>query len=307
MKAKWLYILSVICLALSVLAYGLADSGGSAGPGTLSLLTPAGPDSADPEALKKSPRLLHARHKIGTGEKLGTLAELYGTNESSLKAANSSDFIVMRAGGYIRVHNGRGYLYEVPSDAETFYGVTARFRPKSEDLRSFREAVVRDNGLPPSSLLRNFRLKRGQRLLLRDVYPRLDTYRLPVAAASFRISSSYGYRYHPVLKKRIFHKGCDIPMPVGSPVYAARSGVVVFSGWRKGYGRVVEVRHSDGSRTRYGHLSSSSVRRGQAVIRSETLLGKVGSTGLSTGPHLHFEIINAAGRPVNPLSRLGKR
>ena len=114
-------------------------------------------------------------------------------------------------------------------------------------------------------------------------------------------------RYHPVLKRRIFHNGADIPMPVGTPVYPSRSGTVTFAGWKEGYGNLVEVRHKDGSLTRYGHLSKVTAAAGETVQKSKTMLGRVGSTGMSTGPHLHFEIITPGGRSVNPIARIGKR
>ena len=122
-----------------------------------------------------------------------------------------------------------------------------------------------------------------------------------------RISSSFGNRYHPILKRKIFHNGCDIPMPLGTPVYPSRSGTVTYSGWKGGYGNTVEVKHKDGSMCRYGHLSRLNVTVGEIVQKSRTLLGQVGSTGMSTGPHLHFEIIPPSGKSVNPLAKIGKK
>jgi murein DD-endopeptidase MepM/ murein hydrolase activator NlpD len=214
----------------------------------------------------------------------------------------------MSRGGYVRVHNGRGYLHEAVFEGETLNGLAARFAPDGMSRGEFRKLLVRNNpGIPPSALLGNYRLRKGDRVLLPGVYPSLDTYRLPVSGGRFRISSNFGYRFHPVYHRRIFHKGCDIPMPVGTPVYPSRSGTVVFAGDRNGYGLVAEVRHADGSLTRYGHLSSLAVRPGDKVQKSKTLLGKSGSSGVSTGPHLHFEILTASGRSVNPLAKIGRR
>ncbi len=134
-------------------------------------------------------------------------------------------------------------------------------------------------------------------------YRSQDAYRMPLLNYS-RISSSFGMRYHPLLKRMIFHNGCDIPMPYGTPVYSAKPGIVTFAGWKGGYGYTVEMRHYDGSLTRYGHLSAVSVRIGKTIEKSKNMLGRVGSTGMSTGPHLHFEIISPSGESVNPLAKM---
>ena len=100
------------------------------------------------------------------------------------------------------------------------------------------------------------------------------------------------------------HKGIDIGGPVGTPIRAAADGVVVVSGWSNGgYGNLVEIRHSDGSTTRYGHNSRLSTVVGQTVRQGEQI-AEMGSTGHSTGPHLHFEIRNGGTDAVNPMAHL---
>ena len=271
-----------------------------------SVLTPPGPAAPLPEAFKAIPRLIHARYKVAKGDDVRSIAAAYGTDVRSLQSTNSNEFIFMSRGGYIRVHNGHGLLYEVTGAGETLNGIAARYAGKGRDLRAFRAEIVQENGLPPSSLLINYKFGRGDRVYLPAVYLDLDTYRMPLRSFS-RISSRFGMRYHPVLKRRIFHNGCDIPMPLGTPVYPSRSGTVTFSGWKGGYGNTVEVRHKDGSLCRYGHLSQAIVKEGETVQKSRTLLGKVGSTGVSTGPHLHFEILTPSGKSVNPMAKIGKK
>ncbi len=106
-----------------------------------------------------------------------------------------------------------------------------------------------------------------------------------------RISSKYGYRVHPITKRRgSFHKGIDIAAPRGTPVYAAAKGTVYLAKYvRYGYGNLIIIKHEKELSTYYGHLSKILVRKGQRVKKG-SLIGKVGSTGRSTGPHLHFEI-----------------
>jgi murein DD-endopeptidase MepM/ murein hydrolase activator NlpD len=104
-----------------------------------------------------------------------------------------------------------------------------------------------------------------------------------------RISSTFGNRTDPFTKRKAFHSGIDFAAPWGSTVLAAGYGKVTFVGQISGYGNVVEITHSNGLVTRYGHLSSFIVKEG-AIVSTGTPIAKVGSTGRSTGPHLHFEI-----------------
>lgn len=270
------------------------------------MLTPPGPAEPPPEAFQKIPRLIHARHKVVKGEDIRTIAVSYGTDVRSLQSTNNNEFIFLSKGNYMRVHNGRGLLYEVIVDGETLEGIAKRFKSKEADLAVFKAEIVKNNGLPPSSLLAPYKLKKGDRVQLPGVYVSLDGYHMPFSGWS-RISSSYGMRYHPILHRRIFHKGCDIPMPIGTPVYSSRSGTVVFSGWKEGYGNTVEVKHKDGSMTRYGHLSAVLVRVSDEVQKSKNMLGRVGASGMSTGPHLHFEIITPSGKSINPMNKIGRR
>lgn len=114
------------------------------------------------------------------------------------------------------------------------------------------------------------------------------------------ITSGFGYRYHPILHYQRLHTGLDIGAAYGAGVYAAAPGEVFLAGWRGGYGRCIILLHDRGGEvsTLYGHLSKVFVSPGQTVRRGQ-LIGAVGSTGLSTGPHLHFEV-RRNGRPVPP-------
>ena len=113
------------------------------------------------------------------------------------------------------------------------------------------------------------------------------------------LTSGYGWRWGRM------HAGIDIASDVGTPIYAAASGVVQYAGWNSGgYGNMVEIKHADGSMTRYGHMNAIYVREGQRIGQSEQI-GEMGSTGYSTGPHLHFEVHPVAdGGAVNPMAYL---
>jgi murein DD-endopeptidase MepM/ murein hydrolase activator NlpD len=112
------------------------------------------------------------------------------------------------------------------------------------------------------------------------------------------ISSAYGNRIHPIKKTTLFHSGIDIPAPTGSNIIAAKAGTVLIARVEGGYGNTVVIDHGGGITTLYGHCSKLLVKAGQKVDAGSTI-AKVGSTGVSTGPHLHFEI-RKNGSPVNP-------
>ncbi|MGE5380659.1 MAG: murein hydrolase activator EnvC family protein [Methylocystaceae bacterium] len=113
-----------------------------------------------------------------------------------------------------------------------------------------------------------------------------------------RITSDYGMRYHPILKQRKLHTGMDIGAPTGAKIVAADSGKVIYRGSLGGYGNVIIIDHGGGISTLYAHMSAFVAKNGQEVERG-TQIGKVGSTGWATGPHLHFEV-RENGTPVNP-------
>lgn len=113
-------------------------------------------------------------------------------------------------------------------------------------------------------------------------------------------NSGFGMRFHPIDHVYRVHQGVDIAAPSGSPVNSWRGGEVVFAGLSGGYGNLVKVKHSDGSESRYAHLSSINVSKGQHVEKNQNL-GAIGTTGHSTGPHLHFEI-RIDGQAIDPMS-----
>jgi len=121
--------------------------------------------------------------------------------------------------------------------------------------------------------------------------------RQPVDAV--RLSSSFGGRSDPFNGNRRMHQGIDIPGPLGTPVYATADGIVQRAGWVNGYGNLVELNHGNGLETRYGHLSKLIAQPNERVRRGQ-LIGLMGSTGRSTGSHLHYEV-RIAGAAVNPM------
>lgn len=122
---------------------------------------------------------------------------------------------------------------------------------------------------------------------------------LPANYGSNSITSRFGKRKSPGGIGSTNHKGLDIGAATGVPVYAAKDGVITYSGWSMGYGNLVKIKHNDGTITEYAHMSARKVSNGQTVQQG-AVIGLVGSTGNSTGPHLHFAV-EIGGKPIDPL------
>lgn len=184
------------------------------------------------------------------------------------------------------------------------------------------ETALRDLGLDPSNILNNAeREAMGGPLEVlatsrsEDMDPRFERLGMSLArmsaleqvldgvpqvvpAQGVKMSSGFGYRRDPFNGRGAMHKGLDFKGPMGSPILAASKGIVSYVGWKSGYGKTVEIDHGNGLMTRYAHLSRFDVNAGQSVVTGQ-VIGGLGSTGRSTGPHLHFEVrIND--RAVNP-------
>jgi len=125
-----------------------------------------------------------------------------------------------------------------------------------------------------------------------------------ILPAEGRVVSGFGRRFHPVYKAMRMHQGIDILVNTGTPVVASADGIVIFVGWKQGYGRTIKVKHPEtGYITLYAHLSkfAKGLRRGRRVKRGE-VIGWSGHSGVVSGPHLHYEVRTLQNRPINPIS-----
>jgi murein DD-endopeptidase MepM/ murein hydrolase activator NlpD len=164
-------------------------------------------------------------------------------------------------------------------------------RPSADLL--YQEIKLREESL--GTLLENMQARADRIARTPSIWPT----RHPRRA----ISSAFGMRVHPILKRVRFHEGTDITAPHGSPVIATGKGRVLFAGWENYYGNIVKIDHGHGVQTWYAHLSRCTVKAGDEVDRGQEI-GKLGSTGMSTGPHIHYEVrIN--GTPVDSGLYLG--
>lgn len=239
-------------------------------------------------------------HVLGEGETLSTVASAYGVSLEAMVGANPdiSSLDRLPAGIELLVPPALGLVVTL-RPGETLLDVVHRYGVAPEDL-------VRANELRSP-----FDVVPGMMLFLPDVHPteamaRLEKVREEenryVWPVHGRLTSYFGPR-NLGMGTSSFHRGIDVAAPWGTPVVAARSGTVTFAGWsNQGYGNLIKLRHAGHDETWYGHFSSLAVSVGQYVKQGQ-VIGYVGSTGISTGPHVHFELYEA-GRAVDPLSML---
>ncbi len=239
-------------------------------------------------------------HRLGPGETLSTVASAYGVSVEAMVGANPDISSLDRL--------PLGFELLVPPAL----GMVVTLRPGESVLDVIAEYGVEPEALAAANQLRSpFDIVPGMLLFLPDVRPldamaRLEKVREEenryVWPLHGRLTSYFGPR-NLGMGTSSFHRGVDIAAPWGTPVVASRSGTVTFAGWsNQGYGNLIKVRHAGGDETWYGHFSSLAVSVGQHVKQNQ-VVGYVGSTGISTGPHLHFELYTA-NRPVDPLSML---
>lgn len=240
------------------------------------------------------------RHTLSAGETLSSVTSLYGLSITALVGANPdlSSLDRLPVGVELLIPPGEGLLVGLE------YGV---------DLMDLLAAYGADPvAVARANEIRSpFDLRPGMLLFLPGVEPTAALERL---AAVRELENTYVWPLHGRLTSYFgrrnlglgtstFHRGLDIAAPTGSTIVAARSGTVTFAGWStQGYGNLIKIRHAGGAESWYAHASRILVRVGQSISQGEPI-ALVGSTGISTGPHLHLEI-HVAGRAIDPLGEL---
>ena len=229
---------------------------------------------------------------IEEGDNLTTISRKIGANLDTLVSVNKiTNANRLRPGQKIVVPNRNGLLYTIKKD-ESIEEIAERYDVSLNRVLAFNKIsdpsnieVGDDIFLPGAKYTLDERIdKFGQ------------MFSIPTTIT--RISSVFGYRVHPITGVRTKHMGVDIPGRLNTPVYAARKGKVIFAGYSGGYGNLVIVRHDKGYTTYYGHLNSITTKAG-ATVGVGVMIGRMGSTGRSTGSHLHFEV-RRNGVALNP-------
>jgi murein DD-endopeptidase MepM/ murein hydrolase activator NlpD len=254
-------------------------------------------DSAEAHVETLDLRVAELESEVGAwqGRQESLLAQLEEATQSSLESLDSIfvdaeldlEDILSRAR---EDYTGRGGTYEPVGPIEPIEPI----EPVVDDRHSALEPAAEPkppDGVRVASLMND--LERVS--LMRVAIGRLP-FGMPTEGA--RITSGFGVRSDPYRRRKAMHYGLDLAAPTGTPIYATAEGVVTFAGRQSGYGNVVKIRHAFGFETLYGHLSKSRVQVGQRVRRG-MLIADMGSTGRSTGSHLHYEV-RIDGQPVNP-------
>ncbi len=242
------------------------------------------------------PALTYESYRVEPGDMVGVIAERFGiTQDTIISMNNIRQSRLLQVGQYLKIPSMTGILYTVKKDGETVAAVAESYK-----VDAVKCAQV--NNLKESS-----ELKAGETLFVPDAALDWvtrqeingDLFTIPIHGRYY-LSSYFGWRSSPFSGKRSYHGGVDLAIGMGTPVYAALTGKVTATGFNATYGNYVIVAHHSGYKTLYGHLSQILVTQGKSVSTS-SVIGRVGNTGLSTGPHLHFAVYKN-GKGVNPLN-----
>ncbi len=236
-------------------------------------------------------------YKVRQGDTISGIAKKFGlTNISTLISVNDIGNVrQLAAGQKLRIPSIDGIVYTVKK-GDSLSGITGKYKISLEQLLDVNE-------------LTSETLTAGQQLFLPGAAMDANSlrnamgelFRMPIAA-KFRWSSPYGYRIDPIAGVKSFHTGTDMACPTGTPILAAMSGKVTTTGINRVYGNYVIIDHGNGYQTLYAHMSKIIASKGQWVSQG-TRIGLVGSTGYSTGPHLHFTVYKK-GKLVDPMTVL---
>lgn len=238
-------------------------------------------------------------YKVVAGDTISGIAKRFGlSNISTLISVNNIENVrFLGAGQKLKIPSMDGILYTVKA-GDSLQSIVDKNKIKMETLLDVNELTSEELSVGQELFLPGVGL---DSTTLRNAMGEL--FKLPIKA-KFRWSSPYGKRIDPIKGVESTHTGTDMACPTGTPIYAAMSGTVTYTGTSNVFGKYVIIDHGNGYQTLYAHMSKITSSKGQFVTQS-TKIGLVGSTGYSTGPHLHFTVYKN-GKLVDPMSVLNK-
>jgi murein DD-endopeptidase MepM/ murein hydrolase activator NlpD len=247
----------------------------------------------EPEEFSRPRMLTFSSYTMEKGDILGNIAVRTGLSVDSIISVNDiKNTRVMQIGQVIKIPNQDGIYYSVKSE-DTLESIAEKYNTTAAHIKTANELFTDAVPVNTSLFVPGAKLDWVNRQEING-----DLFIWP---ASGRISSPYGYRMAPFAHARMFHTGVDIAAPMGTPLRAAMAGRVTQVGANdESWGNFVVISHHSGYRTFYAHMSVVRVKAG-AYVETGERIGDVGSTGLSTGPHVHFTVYKN-GVTVNPLS-----
>ncbi|MBR6294851.1 MAG: M23 family metallopeptidase [Treponema sp.] len=240
-------------------------------------------------------------YRVKTGDTVGALAKNFGVTQDTIFSVNSNvitSAMSLRINSFLKIPSTSGVLYTVQKDGETLESICKKNNvetAKSEEANHITATEKLKNGT--TVFLVGAKMDRGKLLELSG-----ELFKKPLHSAYY-ISSRYGWRISPFdSSRRTHHGGVDMACPKGTSIYPTSEGKVITAGWSGIYGNYVIVQHHSGYKSLYGHMSQILCKKGDYVY-TNNVIGKVGSTGQSTGPHLHFTIYKND-KAINPETKL---
>ena len=266
---------------------------------TQALLADDGEEAVQQDVSEDELSLTYQTYRVKSGDMIGFIADKYDVTQDTIISINNiKQSRLIQVGQYLKIPSMPGILYTTKTKGETPSTIAEKYKVDAEKC-----ALVNNISIDTE-------LESGLQLFVPEAQLDWatrqeingDLFRKPLHSRYY-LSSYYGWRDSPFnTGKRSFHTGIDMACSTGTPIYPAMDGVVTAAGYNSTYGNYVIVQHHSGYKTLYGHMSKITCRKGNFVYTT-TQIGKVGSTGLSTGPHLHFTVYKN-GKTVNPLGLL---
>ncbi len=235
-------------------------------------------------------------YRVRKGDMIGIIAEQFGVTEDTLISVNNIRATrLLQIGTYLKIPSIPGILYTVRQDGETVEKIAEKYKIDSAKIMTVNKLTEKDTLSAGNMLyLPEAKLDWVTRQEING-----DLFKKPIHARWY-LTSRFGWRQSPFTGARSYHSGIDMACSQGTKIFAAMPGVVSSTGFNNTYGNFVIISHHSGYKTLYAHMSAIVAVKGQAVSQ-DTVIGRVGSTGLSTGPHLHFMVLKN-GKQVNPAN-----
>lgn len=266
---------------------------------------------ASKEVVIKDEKLIPAtliEYQVQKGDTIGYIAKKYNVDEEIIKINNPKNIRVLKIGEKLRIPSENGVFHKVQK-GDSLFKIAQKYKVKIGDVRRYNALETDALKLGQEIFIKNPDLKSLKTQIARETGVKSDKpkgattsgFIMPIRYSG--VSSPYGNRFHPVLKRYIMHAGVDLRARY-IPFKAAQSGTVTFAGYKSGYGKILIIKHSDNYETRYAHTQSINVKKGEKVTQGQ-VVGQTGNTGRSTGPHLHFEI-RKNGKTLDPMRNVAR-
>ncbi len=243
--------------------------------------------------------ITYQTYRVKAGDMIGFIADAFDVTQDTIISVNNiKQSRLIQPGQYLKIPSMPGIIYTVKKNGETAVSIAEKYKVNAE-----KTALANNVSLDTE-------LKAGTSLFVPEAELDWatrqeingDLFKKPIHAR-YWLSSKYGWRDSPFnAGTRTFHGGIDMAVAQGTPIYAALDGTVTAVGYNATYGNYVIITHHSGYKTLYGHMKATACRKGNFVY-TNTVIGYVGSTGMSTGPHLHFTVYKN-GKTINPMTVL---